>query len=336
MEVFYQGFSFDTLLALISCITGIVALFLSGSAFKKCDIIERSFNDNKKYGDSCTDSSQKAARDINNYQCDPKVITETFKISIDKFYSDLQRQHDDNVNMIIEKTECLVQEKQTKLSLLKIRDWIDLYLENAQSTSDAYMQNVWAKVLANEIGTPGSFCFQTLGVLRNMSVDDFKLFEIMCSLQVDGFILKSDLYSNYRFDIKKIVRMQELGLLSGLVEDEVSIAPNSQMIYNYLNQYVLVFKNGNTGVVWVDKIEVYHLSTSALELLSIVETQANERYIIDCIIEIATRIHKEIDVSLHEVKESKINYSEDLLETRDVCFMSPNRTFVGGKYRREL
>ena len=35
---FFQDFNFDTLLALISCIVGIIALFVGGTAYRNCKI----------------------------------------------------------------------------------------------------------------------------------------------------------------------------------------------------------------------------------------------------------------------------------------------------------
>ena len=65
-ETFFQEFNFDTLLALISCIAGVVALFLGGTAYKNCKNIKDSFNDKKEFEDNSQDHSQRAAGDIIN------------------------------------------------------------------------------------------------------------------------------------------------------------------------------------------------------------------------------------------------------------------------------
>ena len=63
---FFEEFNMDTLLALISCVTGIVALFISGKAYTKCNKLENSMNDNKSFSDNSADYSQKAVGDIVN------------------------------------------------------------------------------------------------------------------------------------------------------------------------------------------------------------------------------------------------------------------------------
>lgn len=73
-------------------------------------------------------------------------------------------------------------------------DWINIYFESAKNAADTYMQNVWAKVLAKELESPGTFGYKTLDVLKNMFRADFILFEKMCSVQVRGAIVRGNAY----------------------------------------------------------------------------------------------------------------------------------------------
>ena len=49
---FFEPFNFDTLLALISCIAGIVALFVGGKAYKNYKTLNNSFNDTANYNET--------------------------------------------------------------------------------------------------------------------------------------------------------------------------------------------------------------------------------------------------------------------------------------------
>lgn len=84
-------FSFDTLLALISCITGIVALFFGGSAYKSVHNLKKSFNDKKKFGDNGVDNFKKAGGDIVEYNCDTNALAmltaANFKTSLEQAYA---------------------------------------------------------------------------------------------------------------------------------------------------------------------------------------------------------------------------------------------------------
>ena len=198
MKDFFQGFSLDTLIALTSCITGIVALFLGGSAYRNCKEIKRSFNDKKKFGNNGIDNSQKAAGNIINNNCDANVIatltSSNFSAALNEAYKRFELQYENNLKNVIEEAGKIVQEKKLELSGYTKIDWINIYFESAKNASDTYMQNVWAKVLAKELESPGTFGYKTLDVLKNMSKEDFVLFEKMCSLQIDGAIILGDAY----------------------------------------------------------------------------------------------------------------------------------------------
>ena len=46
---FFQGFNFDTVLAIISCITGIIALFLGYTVYKNCKVNKNTVKQKKKF-----------------------------------------------------------------------------------------------------------------------------------------------------------------------------------------------------------------------------------------------------------------------------------------------
>lgn len=321
MTNFFQGFNFDTFLALISCITGIVALFLGGSAYKKCKINKNSFDDKKKYGDNCTDNSQKAGGNIINNNCDIQALTtltrENFQASLNQAYSIFEQKTADNLHRIIEETNRIVQENKIDISSFTKIDWINIYFENAKTTSDEYMQNVWAKVLAKELEISGSFSFQTLNVLRNMSADDFKLFEIMCSLQVNYMLLTGNIYNKYNLEWLKRVRLKELGLLNLDSSEQTKIFhPLENNATVYCNQYAIVSHNTSDKDV-EHKLSVHLLSSSAIELMNVVVVQVNEQFIIDYTREIIKNKPVNLNISLHKIMSQngpRIEYfREDLL-----------------------
>ena len=87
MKDFFQGFNFDTLLAIISCVTGIVALFLGNKAYQSCKRFNKSFNDKKKFKAGGTDNSQKAAGDIINNNCVKKALRLYLKVFFTLLYN---------------------------------------------------------------------------------------------------------------------------------------------------------------------------------------------------------------------------------------------------------
>ena len=72
-------------------------------------------------------------------------------------------------------------------------DWISRYFLNAQDISEEHMQDLWAKILAGEVGTPGSYSLRALETVRNMTKEEALIFEKVCHLAfVGGNVLDSE------------------------------------------------------------------------------------------------------------------------------------------------
>lgn len=323
MHTFFQGFNFDTLLALISCITGIVALFLSGAAYKKCQVFKNSLNDKATYRDDSQDHSQKAGRDIVNNSCDANALAAisaaTFEVSLKKAYEQFEQRTTENLHQIISETDRIIRENHTDLRAYTKIDWINLYFESAKNASDTYMQNVWARVLARELKVPGSFSFKTLDVLKNMSADDFRLFEKLCTIVIDGFILQGEI-SESRVHWVSQLKLRELGLLNLNSTKRWYTIPakrKHQFVFGKLTMITVL--NNETEKDEKIEFQAYLVTTSALELLAIMNVNYDEEYFFDCAEKLKS-CNSRVKVGTYNIlsiDSTTITYStEDLLENR--------------------
>ncbi len=64
------------------------------------------------------------------------------------------------------------------------KDWFNSFIELAEDVSNKTMQDLWAKILAGEITSPGSFSLKSLKAFRTMSINEAKLLAKACSLAV--------------------------------------------------------------------------------------------------------------------------------------------------------
>ena len=107
----FKEFNFDTLLALISCIVGIIALFIGGTAYKNCSIKNK--NDSTKKMNGGIDNSINITGDFSSQGIteetllsvvkDMKDMTNTsFSSSIDKAYKFFEKKCDENLHQIID------------------------------------------------------------------------------------------------------------------------------------------------------------------------------------------------------------------------------------------
>lgn len=311
---FFQGFNFDTLLAIISCITGIVALFIGGSAYEKCKINNNNVKSKKKFGDECHDYSITVGGDycegINDRSLAiimkemSSMTAESFSVALDGAYMTFQEKCDDNLHKIIDETKRIIEEQKINIAGYTKIDWIHIYFESAKNTSDAYMQEVWAKVLARELSIPNSFSYKTLETLKNMSSKEFKLFENMSALNIHGAIFKGKYLKEYGFDWMNLQKLKEYGLIS--LDDSVrpvivQAKGTTNQILN--NEYAILFNNEIENEIKCE-IPCYLFTNVANELMQVVAKITNETTAINVAQEVERIVkNKEMVLSLH-----KINY----------------------------
>ncbi len=305
VQSFFQGFNFDTLLALISCLAGIVALFVGGAAYKQSQINKNSFNDKKEFKDESQDHSQKAGRDIVINQYDPSALAAlsaaNFESSLKLVYSQLEQKASDNLQTIINESKKIIEENKINLGTYTKYDWINIYLENAKHTSNVYMQDIWAKVLVKELAEPGSFSFKTLDVLKNMSDEDFRLFENLCSIQINDSILQGE-------DTEKLlawtsqIKLSEMGLLSLNSSRRWYTVPaqGENSITNMERQRTIILKNKTEQDVDVE-YNCYYLTSSATELRQIASYTSNNEYFSYLCNTLKKTYEKTVDISLHKI-----------------------------------
>lgn len=332
---FFQDFNFDTLLALISCIVGIIALFLGGSAYKNYKIQKVSFNDKKEFGDNASDHSIKAGGDItyNEGMSGTEVVSimdamsalsrDNFSTALDSAYTKFQDKCNENLRNIITEAEKIVQEHKLQLSGYTKIDWIHIYFESAKNSSDAYMQNVWAKVLTRELSHPDSFSYKTLDVLKNMSSNEFKLFEKLCNIRLHGAIIDdSDFLNACGFDWMVLQKLKEFGLISLDSSMETVTIDANGTIKQFISDlsHVLIFSNASANNETVG-IPCYLFTSVSNELLKIVSSAASDSIATSIGNQITKKCNNpNVKISLHRVTavfgdRAKYNPNVNLLST---------------------
>lgn len=316
---FYQGFTLDTLLGCVSCILGFVALFLGTKAYKKCRVFESSLNDRKVFKDDSSDHSQRAAGNIVNNNCDVNALTSlttaNFEASLKQAYSVFDQQAKKNLQKIITQTKQIIQEQKPNIAGLSKIDWINIYFEAAKNTSDAYMQKIWAKVLAKELECPGSFSYKTLDVLKNMSSDEFNCFEKLCSLEINGWILQKDIHSKYGLSYVDLVRLSEFGLLNmGQAQNSMTIQAHTSGSLRYKGLLLLI-ENPTDDEITIS-FEIFLLSSVAKELLVVSNATVIEEYAKECVKALSEQ-NKSVKITLHKINNISVN--QIYYQKEDLC-----------------
>ena len=96
-------------------------------------------------------------------------------------------------------------------------DWLNRWRENAQDVSDEYMQKVWARILTDEVKSPGRYSMATLEFLRTLSKSDAHKIAAIGPFAIDyAWIHNDERYLKEKgLTLDAVLDLQEMGILSG-------------------------------------------------------------------------------------------------------------------------
>ncbi len=129
-------------------------------------------------------------------------------------------------------------------------DWLYRWRDSAGTVSNDELQNLWGRLLAGEIKSPGSFSLRTLEFLKNLSHEEATSISKLSPFVIDGVIFRGDkeLLDKEGITYGYLLLMQELGILSGVEALKLTITKTSVEENQFLcglcsNGYVLIVKN---------------------------------------------------------------------------------------------
>ena len=112
-------------------------------------------------------------------------------------------------------------------------DWVTNFFDKARIISDDDMQNFWARTLAGEANSPGSYSKRTVNFLGEMDKRDAELFQALCGFiwVIDGNIRpliydhNAAIYNDNGINFRALVHLDSIGLIQysglGYVEAEL-------------------------------------------------------------------------------------------------------------------
>ena len=159
-------------------------------------------------------------------------------------------------------------------------DWVVRYIESVSHVTDENMQNLWGRILAGEIKSPGSFSLRALSVVSNLAEYEAKLFDSLAKHVVRwkffGFIPT--------LDDHPFLRSKGLGAGTIRVLAAAQLAAETPAGINLLQteEQHGAFDYGKNRMVFVRQkyppVAVVHncwtLAAAGLELLALVERSA--------------------------------------------------------------
>ncbi|MGE0093844.1 MAG: DUF2806 domain-containing protein [Alphaproteobacteria bacterium] len=167
-------------------------------------------------------------------------------------------------------------------------DWFSRWRSGAEDVSAEKMQQLWARVLAGEVRSPGSYSLRTLQFLSNLNQRDAQLIERIAPFRIDNAILRDDeILKNKGIQFSDLLLLDDLGVIQGVeaVGGLVLKADSndSEKFYvNFLCQEKAIVVEGQVkGAPF--EIEIFGLTQVGREVLSLGNFRADS----DCLGKIA-------------------------------------------------
>ncbi|AAO08055.1 Membrane-fusion protein [Vibrio vulnificus] len=139
-------------------------------------------------------------------------------------------------------------------------DWFTRWRDNAEKVSNDYLQTLWAKVLAGEVTTPGTYSLRTLDLLKSLSKNEAELISKLGEFIIDGRVFQgvidprglgneSDtvekMMAEKGLNFTKLLYLQEIGIISGV--DSMGLTTEYTSLDS--SRFVRAFTSKNSGLV---------------------------------------------------------------------------------------
>lgn len=194
-------------------------------------------------------------------------------------------QQEININTIINLAEEeLLRSQQEAVAEEVDSDWLLRWRDYAKNTKNDELRNFWARTLAGEIKSPGSYSLRTLDFIKNLSQDEAISISKLGKFSISNFIFKCPILAEKGIDFNFLLQMDDLGVLSGVQGGEVSgltlnLKSQSQdRFFNVItnrNKVLLVESDDQHKTL---SLGCYKISRIGTEILSLGDFEADEDY----------------------------------------------------------
>lgn len=221
-----------------------------------------------------------------------------------------------NIEIIIDKAYEEL-EYETEVSKEPVsEDWMIRFFNSVEDICDEKIQEIFAKILADEIKHPNSCSLRTLNVLRNLSKSEAELFIKILPLILHGvFFSDKDLLEKYGINYNDILKLDDCGLISSqYVQRRLTL--NNRFLLVTSNEYVIVSASDEESKEYMVKIQAHVLTSAGKEISNVINCNKSKEQMYD-IARLLKKENESITISLHKIDkidDNGISYDDvDLL-----------------------
>lgn len=198
-----------------------------------------------------------------------------------KYQAEKEQQNLENI--VVKATKNL--EGKEKVSARELEDeWIDRYFDYAKKITNEEAQNLWAKILSDEVEESGQYSLKTLEVLRNLTKKEAQIFTKVANLMITYEKIpflpnQTNLLKKYGVFISDQITLIDTGLLSSKSDVVFTFPKKNKNTINYFiyNKFLIrKVKKINTDQY---QIPILGFTKIGEELLKLISKNQNNDYI---------------------------------------------------------
>jgi hypothetical protein len=195
-------------------------------------------------------------------------------------------------------------------------DWLFRWRDAASAVSDEELQQLWGRVLAGEVRSPGQFSLRTLEFLRNISQEEARAIETLSKVAFTDFIYRNEeILTKAGVHFSFLLNMQDLGLLSGVesigLERTVGTAKTGSYIRVLLTQSRgLLLEHADESKKL--KIPIYQITKLGMEVLKLGGIEPEPDFLTEVAQAICKQGFEVFSVRYSRLDESTIRYYDQV------------------------
>lgn len=161
-------------------------------------------------------------------------------------------------------------------------DWRTRFFNKAQDVTNDEMQEIWSKILAEEVTHPGKISFRTLEIISNLSKNEAQIFEKACEIAFNGgMILKPNnlnAFDDFGINYSNLLILRSAGLIYENDTLTVTFKANPMLngaLLNFGKILVIASKENSSEI----KFNQVKFTPAGNELMQIISPEKNLKYL---------------------------------------------------------
>lgn len=193
-------------------------------------------------------------------------------------------------------------------------DWLIRFLDNAGNISDEQIQDLWAKVLAGEIKSPGTFSLKFVDTLKNLSKEDGETIQTLASYAIkpskNYYLCTEDILLDKYGYADKLLTMYDYDIIAENAADSYSFSAKKEGVFMSIGS-LTCYSHNQTPESF--RITMQRFTKTGSEFIRLVKP--NEQYLTD-FFSIINNKYPNLNLTLHRgwvINGRALSLAPDLL-----------------------